>query len=162
MIKPSWVKVRDWGGHDGAGSWEGSAPALEPIQNNFLNLDFCLHPRGGWRSRQTVSWSIFVALFECNGEQSHPKQGEKYLSVSGLLIHQIFFNFCLSPFNAKDIGEAWSQGSVLKSAISTPYKQNLLLPKAGLRHHMCCGAGGDPWPRVWGALLFMNGNLGSC
>lgn len=122
MIKPSWV--RDWGGQEGAGSWEESAPALEPIHNNFLV----------WISVSTLEeqtnclkeYFCCIIWVYCWGKAIPSK--EKYLSVSDLFMHQISFNF----FHFKDTGDRWSQRPVFKpSTISTSINRPCCLPRLG-------------------------------
>lgn len=116
------------------GCWElrrvSTSPGAHPEQ--FPSLDFRLHTRGGWRSRKTVSWSIFVALIECNSEAKPFQARGKDLSVSDLFIHQIFFNFCLSLFNPKDTSETWSQRPALKpSTTNGSINRTCCFPRLG-------------------------------
>jgi len=94
----------------------------------FPAPDFCLRARDGWRSRQTISGSIFVALPGSHGEAKlSPQQARgKIPSARELFTHQIFFNFWFLLFNPKDVGlktGRWIQKTVLspsmKMSIST-------------------------------------------
>lgn len=123
----------------------------------FPTPDFCLCTWDGWRSRQIVSGSFFIALYgsNCEAKLSPWEARRKIPSAQELFTHQIFFDFWISLFNPKDTGgEMESEASV-----KTSYENKCLysgtwcvLPRAGMRDHTLRGATGGPWPRSPGSL----------